>query len=1084
VPNFYGPGSGGSAPVADITPTFDFPDVDTPEPKDADPGKFSIDMGNIVGSVGGAIGSAVEFGQGLAGGVAGAVGSIGIPGGPNIGDIGELPGGAVDAIGSIGFGDGKNIGAIPGVVGDVLSAPIRALEGGYAQARLESGGQPTAQALHHLGMSEARGRAAGGIPADIQARLDEGESIEDLANEMVEQGRGFSNEGVLNLASELVFDPLNFIGPGIGKLGSAASKAGHAVAAIEDGEKIGIGTRFMGTAYNAASRGLSGAGGRLMDATIGPATSGIFHALGTKPYQAITSGLSKLSPDYSQAFERAMAVGAAQLPRAVIAREMASDIAMHIQRKGQAILEDVGDIGESIEARLSAIRKLNRSEIERSSEELLLRVAPDFVGREAADVASETTRKLAAIAGTSVEDAVRVLGASVDPKTAQTVHLAFYGKAVDDFGAARAAVATKPNIDVERLTLVAPDTLTVERAAAILEDGPEGILDAVERYGILANRFSGTQFDHAAVREYIEKLRGEGALVDAVKLPKSGKNALPAPLGSWRARYVDFGYDLGFAPKDGLKTIIDPETGDVVYAQPFAHVVTEADPLTMRNPLGRIADSMFRGITQPSIILDSRARFVKATRSAGISPNEARGLHRAVIEEARRQGTSPRGLDPDAYRELFERYLGPARYAEFAPKMDPTFAVMKAFQGNLARVGVTQWLTGTAKTAVAEKGNVAATIAEKFYPTIRFRLSPLFQLQELLESPFWNALRGVRVRPASDEIASLYGEISELPELRHFNEAGYFLHMWGGKAIEQQFGANTILGRALSRVPNIAGAKRKAQAAQIASEHPEAFEKAINAINPRYWRAMTEAYGTTDPGAIAHAFLSERFDLTDPAALLEKFDGIAPKTFASADEETVWAAFRESLRQTSQQAFKTHFFDPRRGWLERSLNHPYLGLYPLSYMWGKVLPEFARFLLKRPFGLNAPLVGYAAFERVQQAVVGAIATDPELARAVDDNSDLIYAFETLLPGTPGNLPANAPAWARHLAEDNLAGRKFDPQRFVTREAADAVTYAAGPVRSLNVAAGALGDLGDVASDLYASLDKAAAEYDAFVLPAR
>jgi hypothetical protein len=35
-----------------------------------------------------------------------------------------------------------------------------------------------------------------------------------------------------------------------------------------------------------------------------------------------------------------------------------------------------------------------------------------------------------------------------------------------------------------------------------------------------------------------------------------------------------------------------------------------------------------------------------------------------------------------------------------------------------------------------------------------------------------------------------------------------------------------------------------------------------------------------------------------------------------------------------------------------------------------------------------------------------------------------------------------------------------------------------------VAAGALGDLGDVASDLYASLDKAAAEYDRFVLPAR
>jgi hypothetical protein len=440
---------------------------------------------------------------------------------------------------------------------------------------------------------------------------------------------------------------------------------------------------------------------------------------------------------------------------------------------------------------------------------------------------------------------------------------------------------------------------------------------------------------------------------------------------------------------------------------------------------------------------------------------------------------------------------------------------MRAFEGNLARVGLSQKATGALKTAGSERGNLVAQVAERIYPTVKFRLSPLFQLQELVESKVWNALRGVLPQPASPDIAKMYEELSQLPEVRHFTEAGHFLHLWGSEAVTRAMGTDTILGRALQRVPNIADSKRRAQAAQIIAEHGPAFEDAVNTINPKFWRTMTDAYGTTDPRAVAEAFMAERFDLMDPTKAVQRFDALktraiqafydesnipagqrlnfetavarggtavsggairasAAATFPTADAETVWQAFRESLRATSQQAFKTHFFDARRGWLERSVNHPYLGLYPMSYMWGKVLPEFARFLLKRPFGLNAPLLGINAYQRVQEAVTARLAGDPDFAKAVQENADLIYTFAVIMPAMPNDLPANLPAWARHLSQAAASPTPIDPQTFMTREATDAAAYAFGPSRTIGVAAGAFGDLGDI----YKRLTDAAAQLDA------
>jgi len=79
----------------------------------------------------------------------------------------------------------------------------------------------------------------------------------------------------------------------------------------------------------------------------------------------------------------------------------------------------------------------------------------------------------------------------------------------------------------------------------------------------------------------------------------------------------------------------------------------------------------------------------------------------------------------------------------------------------------------------------------------------------------------------------------------------------------------------------------------------------------------------------------------------------------------------------------------------------------------------------------------------------------------------------LLPGTPGNLPANLPAYARHISEDAAAGREVTGDT-VLREVGDTASYAFGPVRGTTTVGKGVLDLGD---DIFATLERAARELD-------
>lgn len=137
---------------------------------------------------------------------------------------------------------------------------------------------------------------------------------------------------------------------------------------------------------------------------------------------------------------------------------------------------------------------------------------------------------------------------------------------------------------------------------------------------------------------------------------------------------------------------------------------------------------------------------------------------------------------------------------------------------------------------------------------------------------------------------------------------------------------------------------------------------------------------------------------------------------AHPDEIALMDIMQGEASRSARNAYDLTHFRTNRSWLERSLNHPYFGMYPISYMWGKVLPELLQFLVAKPFGLNAPMASYAAVGQVYRAIMLQQAYDPELRKYMKNNEPAMRALAMFVPGLPWDLPVNAPLWLRRIAE--------------------------------------------------------------------
>jgi len=172
------------------------------------------------------------------------------------------------------------------------------------------------------------------------------------------------------------------------------------------------------------------------------------------------------------------------------------------------------------------------------------------------------------------------------------------------------------------------------------------------------------------------------------------------------------------------------------------------------------------------------------------------------------------------------------------------------------------------------------------------------------------------------------------------------------------------------------------------------------------------------------------------------------------EQETFLTAAVESLRRVEDEAYQTQYFKRSRSWTERSVNHPYLGYYPASYYWGKILPEMVRFLTMTPFGIKAPMAGWVAANKVWESVVTQKETDPEMRKFMSDNERAFRSWGMFIPATPWDISVNAAIPYRRLAQADMENKARvaagkEPRDINTGKILkDTFSYAFGPAQSL------------------------------------
>lgn len=153
---------------------------------------------------------------------------------------------------------------------------------------------------------------------------------------------------------------------------------------------------------------------------------------------------------------------------------------------------------------------------------------------------------------------------------------------------------------------------------------------------------------------------------------------------------------------------------------------------------------------------------------------------------------------------------------------------------------------------------------------------------------------------------------------------------------------------------------------------------------------------------------------------------------ARTGEETVWNTIMDGIdAQIRHESIPVHFYNTERSFFERTFNHVFFSLYPTSYMFGKVLPEYMRLLYatrtKSLAGLVltpydrilrlasggrfstkawsefAPLVGFSAAYKIRQAMLREMSNgDPS------EYDPLMFFFtQTLIPGLPTDITVGA-----------------------------------------------------------------------------
>lgn len=185
--------------------------------------------------------------------------------------------------------------------------------------------------------------------------------------------------------------------------------------------------------------------------------------------------------------------------------------------------------------------------------------------------------------------------------------------------------------------------------------------------------------------------------------------------------------------------------------------------------------------------------------------------------------------------------------------------------------------------------------------------------------------------------------------------------------------------------------------------------------------------GVTLPGLDAALQVIRGGRILDPVAVNALSEGLAPFLYKRGATQQFMDAFAQGHAVATKRIYQEQLFSTHKGMLERTLNHPVLGPYPTSYMYGKVLPAFIEALfVYAPFtGEFAPFMGAQRLNQVTEYIAAELETNDELYEYVMRRPPLLMFLSGLLPGWPTDIGVSLPYWLREGIMRPIAEGKFE-----------------------------------------------------------
>lgn len=499
--------------------------------------------------------------------------------------------------------------------------------------------------------------------------------------------------------------------------------------------------------------------------------------------------------------------------------------------------------------------------------------------------------------------------------------------------------------------------------------------------------------------------------------------------------------------------------------------------------LGRVWSSLTREYGSEIIKNNIVERFVTGMVSkTGISVNASRRIMSRVTSLAAEKGIQPKALflDKIEVEKIFREEMGDA-YGRLADSgTNPIKMIIDAAAGDISAAGLTSGFTGRVKAIFPE----ITVITDRLYPEARFgRLNPFFNLVlERSETKIMNVIHNVQKEVAIEGLADIRGAYLRKAHLdprnvnREINDGAMNMRARATRSMTAAVEASpTFKERVASRILALkTGGVRAAtdglvsregvrnvfsidsvKAAKEVSRDMMSDQFAareildnINRMAPGKLDELASHYGVTSADQVAERLIADYLLQADPIrfAQVVKAEGKMARTLAekalkevgiNADDAmdvaaSTIAAYETALLRASRAADKAQYFSSHRSWLERSLNHPFLGVYPYSYMTQKAIPGLLKLMFKTPlpkrFGGNviAPGLGYYTWDKVVEEMNNSINSDRGLISDIVTNDALLYLLTTLLPVTPDGMGFNMPAWIRRgVIQPGISGRDLN-----------------------------------------------------------